>query len=74
MSQQRQAIDKAKRAADHVRRTNPVAPEIRSYIAELKDRYGQYAIPVEEGREIIDRAMGKRTLTEVLCEMRGETV
>lgn len=45
-------------------------PEIRSYISSVKAQYRQYALPLEEGRKVIDAAMGEQTLTAVLYEMR----
>ncbi len=47
-------------------------PEIRSYISSVKAEYQQYALPLEEGRKVIDAAMGEKTLTEVLYELRQE--
>ena len=49
-------------------------PEIHSYISRLKARYQRYAMPLEEGRKVIDQAMGKAILSEVLYQMRQETV
>ncbi|MDE2993810.1 MAG: hypothetical protein OXU67_08000 [Chloroflexota bacterium] len=45
-------------------------PAIRSYISSVKAEYQQYALPLEEGRKVIDAAMGEKTLTEVLYELR----
>ncbi|MBI4340254.1 MAG: hypothetical protein HY680_09950 [Chloroflexi bacterium] len=46
-------------------------PEIASYVAALKKRYGRYAMPPDEARKVVDAAMGKKTLTELLFEARG---
>ena len=47
--------------------------EIQSYIRALEERYKEYDISLEEGRKVIDRAMGRTTLTDVLRQMRNET-
>jgi len=38
---------------------------------ELLKKYGQYAAGPERTRELMDAAMGKRTLTSLLYEERG---
>jgi len=48
-------------------------PEIQSYISRLKSRYKRYHMSLEDGRKIIDRAMGNRTLSEMLHQIRQET-
>lgn len=48
-------------------------PEIQSYISKLKTRYKRYAMSLEEGRGVIDQAMGDRTLSEILFRIRQET-
>ena len=48
-------------------------PEIRSYISSVKAQYQQYALPLAEGRKVIDAAMGEQTLTAVLYELRQVT-
>ncbi len=45
-------------------------PEIASYIASLKKKFRRYAMPVEEARKVIDKAMGDKTLTDLLRETR----
>ncbi len=45
-------------------------PEIRSYIASVKAEYQKYPLSLEEGRKVIDEAMGEQTLTAVLYELR----
>ena len=45
-------------------------PAIRSYISSVKAEYRQYGLPLEEGRKVIDAAMGEQTLTAVLYELR----
>lgn len=47
-------------------------PQIDSYVASLKRRFKRYAMPVEEARKVIDKAMGNRTLTELLYETRQQ--
>ena len=46
-------------------------PEIRSYISSVKAEYQQDPLSLEEGRKIIDEAMGEQTLTAILYELRG---
>jgi hypothetical protein len=46
------------------------SPEITRTLAELHAKYGKYALPDAELRELIDKAMGKKTLTEELYAMR----
>lgn len=48
-------------------------PAIRPYISSVKAEYQQYALPLEEGRKVIDAAMGEQTLTAVLYELRPVT-
>ncbi|MBI4331185.1 MAG: hypothetical protein HY673_07890 [Chloroflexi bacterium] len=47
-------------------------PEIASYIESLKKKYKKYAMPADEARKVVDAAMGKKTLTELLYEARGQ--
>ncbi len=47
-------------------------PEIRSYISSVKAECQQSPLSLEEGRKIIDEAMGEQTLTAVLYELRQE--
>lgn len=47
-------------------------PEAKDYVVALKARYAQYAVPLEEARKVIDKAMEPVTLTDVLGEMRRE--
>ncbi len=35
-------------------------------------KLSHYPLPLEEGRKVIDAAMGEKTLTEVLYELRQE--
>ena len=44
--------------------------EIAEAIGKLYAQYSKYALPDEQARSIIDRAMGTKTLTEVLHAMR----
>ena len=46
------------------------SPEILRTIAEMRAQFGQYALPIDEARRIIDEAMGDKTLTEELYAMR----
>lgn len=47
-------------------------PEIQSYLSSVKAKYGKYLVSVEQGRKIIDQAMGKRSLTELLYASREQ--
>lgn len=53
-----------------VRLYNLLSPSIAETIATLRARYGKYALPDPEAREVVDKAMGTRTLTEELYAMR----
>lgn len=48
-------------------------PSVVEYVNDLKATYGKYALPVKQVRRIVDRSMGKRTLSEVLRRMREES-
>ena len=47
-------------------------PAVQAYISSLKERYSRYLMPVEDGRKLIDQAMGATSLTHVLYEAREE--
>jgi len=47
-------------------------PAISGYIDKLRSRYGKYTLPIEEARRIIDKSMGKQSLSAVLYHMREE--
>ena len=63
---QERAIDKAS--------ASNLTPEqaVAQYIARLNADYGGYGIAIGAAREIIDGAMGKTTLTELLYKSRNE--
>ena len=70
----KQKTDTSSNLSSVARRLQAMAePEIRSYISSVKAQYRQYALPLEEGRKVIDAAMGEQTLTAVLYEMRQVT-
>ncbi len=46
--------------------------EIAEAIDKLYAQYSKYAIPDEEARNIVDKAMGTKTLSEALQAMREE--
>lgn len=52
----------------------PTDPAIAEYIKALRARYGKYALPEDEARRLIDKAMGEKTLTEILFQMRNESL
>lgn len=45
-------------------------PEMTRAIEKLYIRYGKDAVPVTELRKMLDKEMGKKTLTEELYAMR----
>ncbi|MBI4334488.1 MAG: hypothetical protein HY673_24800 [Chloroflexi bacterium] len=47
-------------------------PEIVAHVESLKKRYKKYEMPIDEARKVGDAAMGKKTLTELLYETRGQ--
>ena len=46
------------------------SPEIVDCVDKLQSKFGKYAIPDAEGRQVIDKAMGRKTLSEELRLMR----
>ena len=46
------------------------SPEIVDCVHELQAKYGKYAIPDAEARQVVDKAMGRKTLSEELRLMR----
>jgi hypothetical protein len=52
----------------------PADPAIAEYIKDLQARFGKYALPEDEARRLIDKAMGEKTLTEILFPMRNESL
>lgn len=49
-------------------------PSIEAYVTGLKTKFKKYQMPVEQGRRLIDEAMGSRALTDLLYEVRQERV
>lgn len=47
------------------------SPEIAARLDELHAQYGKYALPVDQVRSLVDKQMGKRTLTSELYTMRA---
>jgi hypothetical protein len=74
MPEDREASEEGSQLSIALQLQSLMQPEIHSYISKLKARYNRYAMPLEEGRKLIDQAMGKTTLTELLYQMRQETV
>lgn len=48
------------------------SPEVQKSLTKLLKRYGKYAIPAQNLREMMDVALGLRTLTGELYKMREE--
>ena len=46
------------------------SPEIVDCVVELQSKFGKYAIPDAEARQVVDKAMGRKTLSEELRLMR----
>ena len=61
---------KTAQLADILRIRSLTEPEIQSYVSSLRARFQKYRMPLEEGRKVIDKAMGATTLTEVLYDTR----
>jgi len=51
---------------------NGSQPEVQTYVASLKQRFGKHAQSVHAGRKVIDSAMNKRSLTDVLYQSREQ--
>lgn len=49
---------------------SPRSPEIVESVREFRARYGKHALPDGEARGLVDKAMGKRTLSEELRVIR----
>lgn len=63
---------RSSKATVHLGLQGMMDPAIKSYIEELRRRYGKYATSAREVREVLDKTMGDRTLTELLYEAREE--
>ncbi|MDP2935603.1 MAG: hypothetical protein Q8O86_03840 [Dehalococcoidia bacterium] len=48
------------------------SPEVQGSLGRLRRRYGRYASSADQVREMMDNALGDRTLTELLYELRGK--
>lgn len=48
-----------------------IPSEIDFYVSSLRERCRKYHMPLEQGRKVIDHAMGVATLTGVLYEARN---
>lgn len=51
----------------------PTDPAIEEYLKELRAKYGNNALPINQLRQMVDEAMGTKTLTEILFEMREQS-
>ena len=47
-------------------------PAVQTYVSALRERYRQYLVPIEQGRKLIDQAMGATPLTDILYQTREE--
>ena len=47
-----------------------VSPAVKAYIAEAEEKYGKPRLSLDEGREIIDMAMGDKLLSDVVIQGR----
>lgn len=48
------------------------SPEVQESLGRLRRRYERYASSADQVREMMDNALGDRTLTELLYELRGK--
>jgi hypothetical protein len=51
---------------------NNQSPEVTRVIEKLNNQYEKFAVTLHELREILDKEMGERTLTEELYRMRED--
>ena len=65
---------RSSKVAEHLRLQCLTDPAIKSYIEELRRRYGKYATSTQEVREALDKTMGDTTLTELLYQTREESL
>lgn len=68
------ATERSSKLAVQLRLQGLTDPAITSYIEELRRRYGKYATSAEEVRRTLDKSMGDKTLTELLYEVREESL
>ncbi|MCL5960423.1 MAG: hypothetical protein M1358_14135 [Chloroflexi bacterium] len=47
-------------------------PEIEEYLQQVRRRYGKYAVPAQEVRAMMDKALGSHTLSQELHKLRGD--
>lgn len=47
-------------------------PEIQESLDKLRQRYAKHAVPVEQVRDMLDRALGSQPLTDELYKLRGK--
>ncbi|MDO8637205.1 MAG: hypothetical protein Q7R34_13410 [Dehalococcoidia bacterium] len=73
MAQRRRTYLTAEHVSLQLQIQSLAEPEITSYIASTKKKFRRYAMPVDEARKVIDKSMGKRTLTELLRETRRQS-
>lgn len=62
------------KTAEQLRLQSLTDPAIKSYIEELRRQYGKYATSAQEVREMLDKTMGDKTLTDLLHEVREESL
>ena len=48
------------------------SPEVQESLDKLRKRYGKYAVPAEQALAMMDKALGERSLTEELYEIRKD--
>ena len=48
----------------------PPSPEIVNIVRKLRAKYGNYAIPDDRSRELVDNAMRAKTLSDEMRAMR----
>lgn len=65
---------RSSKAAMHPGLQSTMDPAIKSYIDDLRRQYEKYATSAEKVREMLDKTMGDRTLTELLYEEREKSL
>ncbi len=48
------------------------SPGVQESMDKLQKQYGEYAVPADEVRAMLDKALGDRTLTEELYKLRSK--
>ncbi len=71
MALPRRRVRRLARTSPEVLSLGPVSPRVKAYIASVRAELKDFSLSPDEVREIVDAAMGDKTLTEALDEVRG---